>query len=299
MGMAYPDQTSLLAGVGGPLQPPAAWFSDPGLKAPTRLTITDEGRVFGHLAQWRVCHVGIGNSCVVAPKSYTKYGIFKVGAVRCDDGSEFSIGKIVMGSAHANDQWGVMPARDFYDNTSMTAALVNVGEDQHGIWISGALTASMTPEKVAELRASSLSGDWRMYAGKLELIAALAVNSPGFPIYRAANGQSFSMMAVGVVGQDDDVLGDTNMTEPTEFSAPPTGIEDEQRERGTQLQELASGWEQVQQDRRMTELAALTEEREALSDSYPRARNDFTIYAERTKKFKMLSESLHAELDAE
>lgn len=301
VGLAYPDKTSLLASA-GPIAPPATWFSNPQLAAPTKLTITEDGRIFGHLAQWRRCHVGIGNACVVAPKSRTAYNLFKIGSVVCEDGSQFAIGKIVMGSAHANAQYGVMPARDFYDNTSMTAALVNIGEDQHGIWISGALTASMSPEKIVELRASALSGDWRMYEGNMELIAALAVNSPGFPIYRASGGQAFSMMAVGVVGQDDDEeLGEFSMTgdENTEFTAPPTGIAEEQQERASKLNELSSAWTEKQQERRMTELAALTEGREALSDSYPRARDEFTIHAERSKKFKMLPESLHADMNTE
>jgi hypothetical protein len=53
------------------------------------------------------------------------------------------------------------------------------------------------------LRAASLSGDWRRINGNLELVAALAVNVPGFPIPRtqaamAAAGQ-LALVASGVV----------------------------------------------------------------------------------------------------
>lgn len=271
---------ALLAG-SAPLAPPASWFTNPSLVSPTRLTITEDGHVFGHLAQWRVCHVGIGNACVMAPKSYTNYGLFKVGTVVCDDGSEVPIGKIVMGSAHANAQWGVMPARDFYDNTSMTAAIVTVGEDKYGIWVNGALTSTMTPEKIAALRASSLSGDWRNVNGNLELIAALAVNSPGFPIYRTESGSAFSLQAVGIVGSDE--LTGVEMTDnPTEFSADvpvtdetPTGIQFsmDQEERQQRLQEIEETWGQHRRDQRLTQLAVLDADLDAFTEYRPRTYN--------------------------
>lgn len=270
MGMAVPYRSSLMAGA-APLAPPASWFTDPGLETPTRLTITEDGHVFGHLAQWRVCHVGIGDSCVMAPRSQTDYNLFKIGNVVCDNGEELPIGKIVMGSAHANAQWGVMPSREFYDNTAMTAAVVNVGEDRHGIWVNGALTTNMTPEKIAELRASALSGDWRTVDGNLELIAALAVNSPGFPIYRESAGRAFSLQAVGVVGTDEEETGELSMsdtTEQQEFAAPPTGISDETNKRKERLEEIEASWAEYQRRKRFSQLAALDEDRAQLAD-YP------------------------------
>ena len=213
MAVAAPDAGALLASV-APLAPPAAWFADPQLKAPTPLTIEDNGRVYGHLAQWKVCHVGIGNKCVMAPKTRTNYQLFRVGTVRTDDGKTIPIGKITLGTGHASDRWGIMPSREHYDNTGWAAAVVNVGEDRHGIWVSGSLTTTMTPERIAELRAASLSGDWREVNYNLELIAALAVNSPGFPVYREQGGQAFSLMAVGVIGQEEEY-----MDQNAEFSA--------------------------------------------------------------------------------
>ena len=207
--MSSLEGQSLVASV-APLAPPAAWFQDPKLTEPTQLTVDAKGHVFGHLAQWKVCHVGIGKSCVMAPKSRNQYGYFKVGKVLTDDGSFAQVGKITLGTGHASPHWGIMPSREHYDNTGWSAAIVNVGEDRHGIWVNGALSATMTPERVAELRAAALSGDWREVNGNLELIAALAVNNPGFPIYREQNSRAFSLMAVGIIGQDSE---DDGMTE--------------------------------------------------------------------------------------
>src|SRR5690606_6433114 len=41
-----------------------------------------------------------------------------------------------------------------------------------------------TPEQVRESRSAPISGDWRRVGGALELVAALAVNVPGFGVPR-------------------------------------------------------------------------------------------------------------------
>lgn len=254
------EAASLLAGA-APLAPPADWFTDPGLKAPTKLTITEDGHVFGHLAQWKVCHVGIGNQCVMAPRSRTGYQLFRVGTVVCDDGSMAPIGKITLGTGHAHAQWGVVPSRQHYDNTGWAAAVVNVGEDQHGIWVNGALTTTMTPDRTAELRAAALSGDWREVNGNLELIAALAVNNPGFPIYREQNNRAFSLMAVGVIGQETEFsMGNADDEVETE--------DVETQEEDAELSARLERWQQIEEElaehnqaRRAAQLAALDDSR--------------------------------------
>ena len=72
-----------------------------------------------------------------------------------------------------------------YDNTGTAAADVCVGEDEHGIWLAGAVRPTATDEQIHMLRASAVSGDWRPLGRGMELVAALAVNRPGFPITKA------------------------------------------------------------------------------------------------------------------
>lgn len=188
-----------------PTKPNKKAFENPRLASPTRITVTEDGRIFGHVAPWKQCHVGVGNSCVIAPKSRTDYAYFKNGEVVTDDGTTVRVGKITVGAGHANDKWGVMPARDHYDNTAWAAAVVNIGEDRHGIWISGVLTPNADENMVATLRRSQLSGDWRRVNGNLELIAALAVNSPGFPVVSYQDGGVFSMQGIGVIEETEPV----------------------------------------------------------------------------------------------
>jgi hypothetical protein len=188
------------------LKPPAAWFRDPGLDGPTHLTVTEDGRVFGHIAEWRTCHVGYDGVCVAPPISESNYAYYATKQVLCDDGSCAYTGVISLGGGHASPNLGFRAAAAHYDSTSAAVADVSVGEDEHGIWCAGWIRPGTSEEKVVALRASDVSGDWRTIGGKMEMIAALAVNSAGFPIARVENRQQVVLMASGVVHRQEDEL---------------------------------------------------------------------------------------------
>lgn len=192
------DHALLAAGM---LKPQRALFDNPGLKAATPLVVTGEGHVYGHLATWRQCHMGVGNKCVIAPQSKTNYKWFKTGSVITHDGSTLRIGKITIGTGHADQKYGVIPATEHYDNTGSCIAVVNAGEDSFGVWVAGALVTGVSEDRIAELRRSPLSGDWRRVDGNLELVAALAVNNPGFPVINEDEGGAYSLVAAGVLGE--------------------------------------------------------------------------------------------------
>ena len=84
-----------------------------------------------------------------------------------------------------------------YDNTGTAVADVAVGEDEFGIWVAGAIRPGATPSQVEALSRSSLSGDWRRIGGNLELVAALSVNTPGFPLAVVASGRVEALVASG------------------------------------------------------------------------------------------------------
>lgn len=190
------------SGVMSDVRLPGAAFADPCLSGPTPLTVSEDGRVFGHLATWGTCHIGFSDVCVTPPRSATDYALFHVGEVLTSDGS-LPVGKITLGTGHAESRLGAHAAAEHYDHTGTVVAVVRAGEDAHGIWVAGLLTAGVTGDQIAELRRSPLSGDWRRVNGRLELVAALCVNVPGFPIPRAvaasaAVGQ-LSLVAAGTV----------------------------------------------------------------------------------------------------
>lgn len=197
-----PAVTEGLIAAAGVLKPPASAFANPGLTKATPLVVTEDGRVFGHLATWKQCHTGVGNRCVMAPRSATGYSFFKQGSVLTAEGDTVRVGKITLGTGHADKTYGVIPAVQHYDDTGVAVAVVNAGEDAHGVWVAGALIASVSEDRIAELRRSPLSGDWRRVNGNLELVAALAVNSPGFPILHEDGNDGYSLVAAGVLAPD-------------------------------------------------------------------------------------------------
>jgi len=59
--------------------------------------------------------------------------------------------------------------------------------------------------KVAKLRRSPISGDWRRVNGSLELTAALAVNVPAFPVYAMDNGDQTALVAAGTLEPYEEI----------------------------------------------------------------------------------------------
>jgi len=164
-------------------------FENPKLDGPTLPTMdTASGRVYGHLACFGECHRSIQTECVMAPRSRTNYAHFHTSpAVRLDTGEFLPVGRLTVGTGHASASMSPRVAAAHYDNTGTCWALVRVGEDEHGIWFSGVAAPWATEAQIEMGLSSPLSGDWRDFGQGLELVAALAVNTPGFSI---AQGRS-------------------------------------------------------------------------------------------------------------
>ncbi len=166
-----------------PTLPSTESFVDPKFDGPTPLTVTPDGKVFGHLALCNTCHIGFPGTCVKPPKG-SKYQYFHTGQIETAEGDLVDVGKLTFKTGHAEMAANPRVASEHYDNTGAVAADVRAGEDKFGIWVVGALRPHLTDEDIREFRAAPLSGDWRRIAGKLELVGALSVNVPGFPVPR-------------------------------------------------------------------------------------------------------------------
>jgi hypothetical protein len=193
---------ALVAGA-APMEPPAAWFNDPGLDGPTPLTITEDGRIFGHLAVWGTCHTAYTGQCVEPPHSPSGYAYFRTGAIRTKEGKEVSVGQITLDTMHAGRHLKAVDALAHYEHTGKAVCDVAAGEDAYGIWVAGALRPGLPEERIRTLKASPVSGDWRRIGGSLEMIAALSVNVQGFPVPRpqglVASGAMQSLVASGML----------------------------------------------------------------------------------------------------
>lgn len=197
--------------------PKSEWFDNPNLKEPTPITVTADGRVYGHAALWGTCHVGYRDRCVTPPRSKHQYAYFNTGNVLTADGKTVTVGRLTAGIGHASIELGAQAAVQHYDHSNWQAAYVHAGEDEHGVYIAGTISPNATVDQIAQLRASAVSGDWRAINGGLELVGVLAVNTPGFPIPRAraglVAGAQVSLIASGLCGCENEELSNETIIE--------------------------------------------------------------------------------------
>lgn len=201
---------------------PAAWLAEPAdlpaINGPDGRVpqITDDGRVFGYLAAWSDCHVAFTDRCQTPWRSQSNYEFaLHCGPFDVDDGSRRRLAPLAVQGGHYPTQ-GVDPstgeryakqwqlAAAHYDDPRSCAAYVTVGENEHGIWYSGALRQGVTDEQIALLRRHQLSGDWRTPSGNMELVGMCSVNFPGFvrqvALTASADG-SFEVEAAVIVSR--------------------------------------------------------------------------------------------------
>jgi hypothetical protein len=138
------------------------------------------------------------------------YAYFLVHSVRAlaDDGQPVTVpvgygtlSRSADSGGHADIRLSASETARHYDNTCTAVFEMTVGEDDHGIWFAGRLMPGLDELTEHRARGTTFSGDWRMIRGNLELVAALGVNTPGFPVphARVASGAPVALVAAGVV----------------------------------------------------------------------------------------------------
>ncbi|UJE15664.1 capsid maturation protease [Gordonia phage Ligma] len=186
----------------------ASMFANPRLTGPTPIQMDDSGHIFGHLACFGECHRTIQADCVMVPRSSSEYSQFLTSPpVRLDDGTQVPVGRLTVGTGHCPDpNASGAAAVAHYDNTGTCFALVNVGEDDYGVWVSGVAHPQASAEQIESGLTAPLSGDWRAYRGRLELYAALAVNTPGYAVRGTTDtlGRPLSLVASMGPARDED-----------------------------------------------------------------------------------------------
>jgi 2'-5' RNA ligase len=201
------EPQAIVAGAGSdwPDHFPSSAFANPGLTEETPITFTADGRVFGHLATWTACHVGMDGFCQNPPPSRDDYAHFRKGVLDTDEGP-IRIGTLTYGIGHASLGASREAAVRHYDKPNAVRAYVATGEDAIGIWFAGVLKPGLTKKQIGEFKAlGAVSGDWRYVGRELELIGVTAVNVPGFQIARktalvaAAGGHQTALIPPPVV----------------------------------------------------------------------------------------------------
>jgi hypothetical protein len=179
-----------LAAAAAPVAPPRDWFFAEEPAQPTPLTVTKDGRIFGHVAAWGTCHVGRPGECFQPPTSQSKYAYFNLGEITCRDGQSVPCGQITIGTDHAPLASTWREAKAHYENTGRCIADVRAIDGRHGIWVAGALRPHVTDEQRREICGAKPSGHWCQITpgGPLELVGVLEVNHPGYPVPRPQLG---------------------------------------------------------------------------------------------------------------
>ena len=176
-------------------------FENPQLTAPTSPTMDESGRIYGHLAVFGQCHRSVQSQCVMVPRSPSGYAHFHTSpSLRLDDGKHLPVGRLTVGTGHADPRLRPAPAAAHSDDTGACFALVRVGEDAHGVWFSGVAAPWATTEQIEQGLSSPLSGDWRNFGQGLDLIAALAVNTPGFAVQGRDDDEGRAVALVASMG---------------------------------------------------------------------------------------------------
>lgn len=217
-GTSWAEQVA--AGV--PVNPPARWFTNPQMTGLTKVRITDDGRVYGHVADWNRPHISFNGQPVYAPRCPNggAYPRFHRQPIRTAEGERINTGPLTS-AGHAETTRGITPAAAMahYDDPRFVVANVVTGEDEFGIWVAGALRPGVEAWQVAFADTYSFSGDWR----NGEMVAACTVSVEGFFVenddtvvalaasagaptpptaqvrYRVEAGETTALVAAGVV----------------------------------------------------------------------------------------------------
>lgn len=167
--------------------PPPWWFDEPtDVVMATALTVTDEGRIYGMLAPANVGHRAYRDRRLTVPRG-VDYSRFLGRQTIVAGGGRRLTGVITADCGHCPPAASADPSvrMQHYDNSCSVVADINIGENDNGVWVAGALKHYVTADQVSNMMGCVLSGDWAPHPdkpGQMEFVAALLVPVPGFPM---------------------------------------------------------------------------------------------------------------------
>lgn len=166
--------------------PPHEYFMNPGFDQPVKMRV-DGDRIYGHLAPWKQYHISSNGQKIYPPRDPDGlYRAFRQSEIKTDDGF-VDVGLLTMNTGHPDLHWDDKSTVSHYDNTGTMVAAINVGEDDIGIWFSGIVLPDIDENDRRRLELGRVSGDWRVVddSNRVQLVAALVVNTPGFPVMKS------------------------------------------------------------------------------------------------------------------
>lgn len=159
-------------------------FYMPEMSPPQKIVVTEDGRVYGHLAEWNSCHDGIEGQCVMPPRPRDGYGSFNQAGPLTERG-QVQTGPIFFLGGHPEGGLKGKTISEAYGGVENAWADVRVIEGVHGPWLSGRVRPGMSQEALHVARCSRISGHW---VGD-RLVGVVSVNVPGFNVAGATEGE--------------------------------------------------------------------------------------------------------------
>lgn len=165
-------------------------FFDFKATGPTKMTVTDDGHIYGHVRFHGTCYQygqgrGDGGYCMEPPPSACGYAKFHAHSAILDDGSVIDVGALTFGDGHES-RGGLIASRRHYDDVATIAAKVVASDDEWGVFVTGEVLDAHQ-DTAHDLLLSPLSGHWEPDAdndGHLEMLAAHIVVTPGYNVRR-------------------------------------------------------------------------------------------------------------------
>jgi hypothetical protein len=222
----YSGQMPLVASVGGQVFN-AKFFTNPNLTGPTKLTVTEDGHIYGHVRLHGTCYqygggAGDGGYCVQPPPSACGYAKYMCHSAKLDDGRTIDVGAMTFGDGHES-RGSLYASKRHYNDVATTAAKISVGDDEFGVWVSGQVVDAYA-DRAYDLLLSPLSGHWEPDAdnnGYLELMAVHIVVTPGYSVRGIVasfddEGRTTSLIITTVPEPEEPIVA---AFDPTELDA--------------------------------------------------------------------------------
>lgn len=173
---------------------PAAWFAEPTEEElppdSGGVHVTDEGRIYGWVAQRGVPHDGFpGQNLTLDDLEPIDLTHFLKARFRLDNGETVPVGPITMNVGHHRDGAECETAACQFDDSRTVAGIVTVGLNDRGMWFSGVAAPWLSSWDLAVFQACQPS--YHMQARTdgpgYSLRAVLSVPRPGHPSRLAAS----------------------------------------------------------------------------------------------------------------
>lgn len=196
--------TRLVASAAGVAGHNPEWFKKLAFAGPTRLQITADRRIFGHVATRDQCHRSFTDRCVNLDYN-DDLKDFHNGTALLTTGELISAKGITCADLHAPDgNFSYDQIQHIIEDTGLQFGVVRAYIDEYGIQLCGVAFSDVPEPTLDRVRAGTPSVDARRKAGAMKLFGVHVVTTGGLPVEvdEDEDGRMLRMVASAAEGLD-------------------------------------------------------------------------------------------------